>query len=86
MVLTNTTILSRIEWCRLQRERARTQAEQERWRAEEDGLRDAILNRDHTKYYRFSPPDVIERYALGLQDGRTLIHFERMDLQFPADM
>jgi hypothetical protein len=73
-------IRSRIEWCRRQRIQARTQPELEGWRAEEEGLQDAILNRDHTNQYRYSPPDVFERYAMGLEDGRALICLARLDL------
>lgn len=73
MRLTCTSIMTRIEWCRQQRAQARTQSELERWRAEEEGLRDAFLNRDHTNYYRFSPPDLFWRYAMGLEDGRALV-------------
>src|SRR5512134_3510760 len=60
-------IITRIEWCRKQRTKARTQPELEGWRAEEEGLRDAILDREHTNQYRYSPPAVSERYAIGLE-------------------
>jgi hypothetical protein len=79
MVVTSTAIVSRIEWCRRQRTQAHTQAEQERWRAEEQGLRDAILNRDHTKHYRYSPPAVFERYAMGFLDGQALMRLAWVD-------
>lgn len=77
-------IITRIEWCRKQRTKARTQPELEGWRAEEEGLRDAILDREHTNQYRYSPPAVSERYALGLEDGRALIRLARVDLHLAA--
>jgi hypothetical protein len=76
---TSTSLLARIEWCREQRMQARTQAELEGWRAEEEGLLDALLGRDHTSHYRYSPPGLFERYAMGLQDGRSLVRLARMD-------
>lgn len=66
-------IVLRIEWCRHQKTQAGTQPELEGWRAEEEGLRDAMLNREHTNQYRYSPPALVERYAIGLEDGRALI-------------
>ena len=66
-------LVARIEWCRRQRRRAPTQREVEGWCAEEEGLWDALLERDHTDQYRQSPPSVFERYAMGLDDGRALI-------------
>jgi len=69
---TNPVVL-RIEWCRRQRAKARTEPEMEGWHAEEEGLKDALLNRDHTNEYRQSPPEVFERYLMGFQDGRAVI-------------
>jgi hypothetical protein len=69
---TNTCIIARIEWCRWQRMQTYNQDESERWRAEEEGLLDAIHYRDHTDQYRYSPPSVLERYAMGLKDGQAL--------------
>ena len=66
-------LVARIEWCRRQRRQAPTQREVEGWCAEEEGLLDALLERDHTDQYRHSPPSVFERYAMGLEDGRALI-------------
>ena len=43
------------------------------WHAEEDGLRDALLHRDHTNQYQQGPPGVLERYAVGLQDGDAVL-------------
>jgi hypothetical protein len=68
---TRTSIGARIEWCLKQETQVCTRAEREGWRAEEEGPRDALLNRDRT--YQYSPPVVFERYAIGLKDGRALI-------------
>ena len=73
MTVMNPSIVARIEWCRSQETQACTRAELDEWRAEEDGLRDALLHRDHTKLYRYSPPGVFVRYAMGLEDGHALI-------------
>ena len=70
---TSIPLVARIEWCRRQRRRATTQREVDGWCAEEEGLWDALLERDHTDQYRHSPPSVFERYAMGLEDGRALI-------------
>lgn len=67
------TIASRIVWCQQQKTRACAQLELEGWNAEEAGLRDALLNRDHTNQYRYCPSGVLERYTMGLQDGLALI-------------
>lgn len=70
---TTNPLVARIEWCRRQRRQAPTQREVEGWCAEEEGLWDALLERDHTDQYRHSLPAVFERYAMGLEDGRALI-------------
>jgi len=75
-------IVSRIEWCRRQKTEARANLELEEWLAEEEGLRDALLNRDHTKQYRDCPPAVFERYAMGLQDGQAMIRAAVVDQQY----
>ena len=67
------SIIARIEWCQLRQTQARTDTELEEWRAEEHGLRDARLSRDHICHYQYSPPHIRDRYALGLQDGRALV-------------
>jgi hypothetical protein len=76
---TNTTLLARIEWCRRQRTQARTQAELEGWRAEEEGLRDALLNGDRTYEYRHSTAAVFKRYVMGLKQGQVLIRLAWVD-------
>ncbi|MBX3304209.1 MAG: hypothetical protein KF693_18505, partial [Nitrospira sp.] len=57
----------------------RTEPEVDGWRAEEDGLRDALLNSDHTDDYRLCPPEIRERYVLGLQDGTALLRTTRIE-------
>lgn len=66
-------INARIAWCRRQREQARTESEAEEWCAEEDGLRDALLNRNQADAYRVSTTEVFRRYELGLRDGKALL-------------
>lgn len=66
-------INARIAWCRRQREQARTESEAEEWCAEEDGLRDALLNRNQADAYRVSTIEVFRRYELGLRDGKALL-------------
>ena len=67
------SIESRIEWCRKQSTQARAPRERAGWHAEEEGLRDALFNRDHTTQYQQGPLDVFERYAMGLQEGHALL-------------
>jgi hypothetical protein len=76
---TTNPITVRIEWCRRQIAQARTEPEMDGWRAEEDGLRDALINSDHTDDYRLCPPEVRERYALGFQDGTALLRATRIE-------
>lgn len=69
----------RIEWCRRQIAQARTEPEMDGWRAEADGLRDAVMNKDRTDAYRLCPPNIQERYVLGFQDGTVLLRTARME-------
>jgi hypothetical protein len=73
-------VVFRIEWCRRQRTKAHPGPEHDGWRAEEEGLRDALLNRDHMWEYRHASPEMLERYVLGLQDGQALIRAAWVDL------
>ena len=73
MVYLTESITSRIVWCQQQKTQARAQPEFEGWSAEEAGLRDALLNRDHTDQYRYGRSEVFERYVTGLQDGLAMI-------------
>jgi hypothetical protein len=52
------------------------------WHAEEEGLRDALLNRDHTTQYQQGPPDVFERYAIGLEYGQAVLRTAAVFYQF----
>ena len=78
-----TPLEARVEWCQRLRKQARTQFEVEGWRAEEEGLWDALLKRDRTyqhQYSRQSPPcvfNVFERYTMGLEDGQALIRLRK---------
>ena len=76
MVYTSESIASRIAWCQWQKTQTSAQLDLQAWHAEEEGLRDALLNIDHTNQYRDYPRGVFERYLLGLQDGRAMIRME----------
>jgi hypothetical protein len=82
MMFEPTNIISRIEWCRRQETQARTPLELEGWQAEEEGVRDALLNRNHTHQYHHGPICVYCRYVMGLQDGEALIRATAMDKHF----
>ena len=73
MAYTSESIASRIAWCQRQKTQTSARLDLEAWDAEEEGLRDALLNRDHTYQYRDYPRGVFERYLMGLQDGRAMI-------------
>ncbi len=69
----------RIAWCRRQREQACSESELDGWRAEEDGLRDALLKRDHVEDYRLSHPEILDRYVMGFEDGTALLRAARIE-------
>jgi hypothetical protein len=75
-------IMARIEWCRRQRKHARGQSESEEWHAEEEGLRDALYNQDHSNRYQSGSHGLFVRYAIGLQDGCALLRTGAMRPQF----
>lgn len=77
MKQTTNSVNLRIEWCRRQCAQARTEPEVDEWRAEADGLRDALMNSDHTDNYRLCPPEVFRRYMLGFQDGTAVLRAVR---------
>lgn len=79
MERTTNPISVRIDWCRRQSAQARTDQEIDGWRAEEDGLRDALISGDHSHDYRLCPPEIRERYARGFQDGTVLLRAARME-------
>lgn len=72
----------RMAWCRQQREQAHSELECDGWRAEEDGLRDALLNMDHADNYRVSHPELFERYVMGFEDGTALLRAARVEHTF----
>jgi hypothetical protein len=77
-------IIVRIEWCQRQSAQARTELEVDGWSAEADGLRDALINSDHTDTYRQCPPEILRRYVLGFQDGTALRQAARMQRMIHA--
>ena len=82
MAYANQSIASRIEWCRRQSTQACAPLEIAGWRAEAEGLQDALLNRDHTTQYQQGPPRVFERYTTGLEDGRSVLRAAAVLKQF----
>jgi hypothetical protein len=73
MAYASKSITARIEWCRQQSTQTCVPLEIAEWRAEAEGLQDALLHRDHTTQHQQGSPAVFERYALGLQDGRAVL-------------
>lgn len=71
-------ITVRIEWCRQRSRQAPTELEADGWQAEADGLRDAVMRRDHIEDYRLCSPEIRERYLLGLQDGIAMLQAARV--------
>lgn len=76
---TTNPIKVRIQWCRQQSTQARTEWEADGWRAEAEGLRDALINSDHTNDYQLYPPEICERYVLGFQDGTAMLRAARVE-------
>ena len=75
------SLASRIDWCRRQSRQACRPCEAAGWQAEEDGLWDALLDRDHTNRYQQSPTGVFARYTMGLQDGHAMMRTAAVDQQ-----
>lgn len=71
-------ITARIEWCRQRSRQAGNEPEADGWQAEADGLRDAVMSRDHSEDYRLCSPEIRERYLLGLQDGIAMLQTTRV--------
>lgn len=65
-------LIARIGWCHGQAMEALTTLEAEEWYAEQNGLIDALIERDCTHEYEDTPA-LLERYTMGLRDGRVLI-------------
>ena len=82
MAYATNSIMARIEWCLRQRKHAHGQRESEEWHAEEEGLRDAFLNQDHSNRYRSGPAGLFVRYVIGLQDGCALLRTGATKQQF----
>ena len=70
-------LIARIGWCHQQAMEARTTLEVEEWYSEQEGLIDALLERDCTPEYQGTPA-LRERYCRGLQDGRVLIQVAKI--------
>ena len=69
-------IISRIAWCRLQQQlHLLTQEERAGWRAEEDGLMDALFGRNRKASMRETHRAHLVRYHCGLEDGMALLRF-----------
>jgi hypothetical protein len=69
-------IISRIAWCRSHQElHSLTRDERAGWRAEEDGLMDALFGRNRTTSMRENHPSQSMRYQCGLEDGMALLRF-----------
>ncbi|OQW59621.1 MAG: hypothetical protein BVN28_10625 [Nitrospira sp. ST-bin4] len=73
----STLIGSRLAWCRLQRKRALTKDEAEKFRAEEAGLLDALHERTRNGLYGQDQRACRERYEIGLHDGQALMNLQR---------
>jgi len=71
MAYGNKSIASRIEWCQRQSMQACVLLEVAGWHAEEDGLWDALLNRDHTTQYQQGPS--ADRSPLIVQAGTRIL-------------
>jgi len=78
-------LIARIEWCQRQRALAGTELECDRWQAEADGLRDALLSRNQVTQYCGSPADILERYSTGLCDGQLMLRVERVTMRQERD-
>jgi hypothetical protein len=71
-----TNIISRIAWCRHQQQlHLLTQEERAGWRAEEDGLMDALFGRNRMASMRETHRSQLARYHCGLEDGMNLLRF-----------
>ena len=77
-------ITARIEWCRQRSRQAPSEPEADGWQAEADGLRDAVMRRDHSEDYRLCAPEIRERYLLGLQDGSAMLQATRVHANHAA--
>ena len=71
-----TNIISRVAWCRSQQElHSLTREERAGWRAEDDGLMDALFGRNRTTSMSENHRSQLTRYQCGLEDGIALLRF-----------
>jgi hypothetical protein len=77
MTEANACLIARIGWCHRHAMKALTTQEVEKWWAEKQGLIDALLQRECTYEYQHTPV-LLERYAMGLEDGKALIQAARI--------
>ena len=63
-------ITSRIDWCRRESTQVCAPLESAGWRAEAEGLQDALLRRDHTTQYQQGPPHCVRAICAGAR-GRA---------------
>ena len=75
----NDGLIARIGWCHRQAIEALTTLEAEEWYAEQNGLIDALIERDGTHQYE-DRPALQERYTRGLEDGSVLIQMAKKTL------
>ena len=75
----NECLIARIGWCHRQAMEALTTLEAEGWYAEQNGLIDALIERECAHEYH-NRPALRERYNRGLQDGRVLIQVAKKTL------
>jgi len=75
----NDSLMARIGFCHQQAIAAPTTLEAEEWYAEQNGLIDALIERDCTHQYQ-DRPALEERYSRGLKDGRVLIQVAKQKL------
>ncbi len=74
----STPIMSRIRWCRLQRQLSVTQDERAGWRAEEAGLVDAMGSMDRIAVMQHEYRPYFYRYKCGLEDGQVLLRLSTL--------
>ena len=80
MIVEPTSIISRIEWCRLQQQRRSvTKEERADWGAEEAGLVDALFGRNRTALMREDHRSQSTRYQRGLEYGHALLCFQQVN-------
>jgi len=83
MIREPTNISARIAWCRLQQQLLSVSPEERAgWRAEEAGLVDALFRRDRTAFMRVEHRSQFLRYQCGLEDGHTLLCFQKFNARW----